>query len=150
MKENILKIENFKENCTKNGLRLTKQRVAVLTAVQKSTSHPDVETIYNEVKQKISNISVDTVYRTLQTLEDLGLIFRVDNQIPRARFDGDLKKHCHFICTKCGEVFDIFSEIEINIPKKCSEFGEIKHINLQIKGICNNCKKEEKEKNNGF
>lgn len=139
MKENFLKL---KTDCAKNGLRLTKQRMAVLNAVQNSTCHPDVETVYNEVKQVINNVSIDTIYRTLQTLEELGLVFKVDNQIPRARFDADLRNHSHFICIKCNEVFDIFSDIEIKLPTNCSEFGEIKHTNLQIKGICNSCKKQ--------
>lgn len=135
-----MKLEELKQNCEKKGLRLTKQRIEVLKAVQNSNSHPDVEAIYGEVRKTISDISVDTVYRTLQLLEDLELIFRVDNQIPRARFDGDLRKHSHFICMKCGEVFDIFTDEEINIPSISSKFGEVKHTNLQIKGICNRCK----------
>ena len=83
------KIEELKEACKKQHMRVTNQRIEILKEVASSTSHPDAEAIFEAVKSKLPNISIDTVYRTLASLEDLNMIFRVDNQLPKARFDAE-------------------------------------------------------------
>ena len=135
------KVEELKEACKKNGMRVTPQRIEIFKEVAKSCEHPDAEKIYDSIKQKMPNVSVDTVYRTLASLEELNMIFRVDNQLPKARFDADLRPHSHFICVQCNEVYDIFLETdeEIQIPRNAKKFGEIKDVNIQIRGICNKC-----------
>ena len=140
------KIEELKEACKKNGMRVTPQRIEIFKEVAKSCEHPDAEKIYDSIKQKMPNVSVDTVYRTLASLEELNMIFRVDNQLPKARFDADLRPHSHFICVQCNEVYDIFLETdeEIQIPNNAKKFGEIKDVNIQIRGICNKCLKKSK------
>ena len=140
------KVEELKEACKKNGMRVTPQRIEIFKEVAKSCEHPDAEKIYDSIKQKMPNVSVDTVYRTLASLEDLNMIFRVDNQLPKARFDADLRPHSHFICVQCNEVYDIFLETdeEIQIPRNAKKFGEIKDVNIQIRGICNKCLKKSK------
>ena len=137
------KIEKLKEACRNNGMRVTPQRIEIFKEVAMSCAHPDAETVYEAVKEKIPNVSVDTVYRTLASLEELNMIFRVDNQLPRARFDADMRPHHHFLCTQCNEVYDIFLEDSetVNIPINASKYGQIKDSNLQIRGICNKCLK---------
>ena len=73
----------------------------------RSSSHPCAEAVFEEVRTSLPNVSLDTVYRTLASLEEMGLLMRV-GLTSKARFDGDLRPHCHFVCTKCGEVYDIF------------------------------------------
>ncbi len=135
------RVEKLKEVCHIKGMRVTPQRIEIFKEVAKSCSHPDVETIYEAVKDKMPNVSMDTVYRTLASLEELDMIFRVDNQLPKARFDADKTPHYHFICTQCNEVYDIFLEPdeEISLLKNADKYGKIKDINVQIRGICNKC-----------
>lgn len=141
-KEIDKKIEELKERCQKDGLRVTKQRIEIYREIAKSCAHPDAETVFEMVKDKLPNISLDTVYRTLASLEEIGMIFRVDSQLPRARFDADKKPHYHFLCVKCNEVYDIFPEIgkQVNIPEGLDKFGQVIDMNLQVRGICNNCR----------
>lgn len=136
------KIESLKKRCQELGMRVTTQRVEIFREVASSCEHPDAETVYENVKERLPNISFDTVYRTLASLEDMDMIFRVDSLLPKARFDADRRPHNHFICIKCGEVYDIFPEdgYEVTIPKNSKKFGEIKDINLQVRGICNKCR----------
>lgn len=138
------KIEKLKETCKEKGMRVTPQRIAIFKEVAKSCLHPDVETIYEAVKDKMPNVSMDTVYRTLSSLEELDIIFRVDSQLPKARFDADKTPHHHFICTQCNEVYDIFPEPgeELILPKNAQKFGKIKDVNVQVRGICNRCLKQ--------
>ncbi len=136
------KIESLKKRCQELGMRVTTQRVEIFREVASSCEHPDAETVYENVKERLPNISFDTVYRTLASLEDMDMIFRVDSLLPKARFDADRRPHNHFICIKCGEVYDIFPEdgYEVTIPENSKKFGEIKDINLQVRGICNKCR----------
>ena len=135
------KIEQLKQACKDKGMRVTPQRIAIFKEIAQSCAHPDVETVYEAVKDKMPNVSMDTVYRTMASLEELNMIFRIDNQLPKARFDADRTPHYHFICTECNEVYDIFSKKneEIKIPQNAKNYGKIKDINVQIRGICKNC-----------
>lgn len=142
--ENAYK-EKLKNACKEHSLRYTTQREKVYLAVANTQSHPDVKAVYDTVKKEISDISLDTVYRNLQTLEELNLIFRVDNQIPMVRFDADLKQHAHFICAKCAAVYDIPIEDAVLPPHSSDKYGKILNVNLQIRGICNECLNKEKE-----
>ncbi len=136
------KIENLKQRCQELGMRITTQRIEIFKEVASSCEHPDAETVYERVKKRLPNISFDTVYRTLSSLEEMNMIFRVDSLLPKARFDADRRTHIHFLCIKCGEVYDIFPKdgYEIKIPDNSKDFGEIKDINLQVRGICNKCR----------
>ena len=151
-KEKMLeeRIDFLRTMCKLKGMRVTPQRIEIYKQVANSCEHPDAETVYEAVKEKMPNVSVDTVYRTLASLEDMDMIFRVDNQLPKARFDADKTPHHHFLCVKCNEVYDIFIEPDekIELPKNAERFGEIKDINVQIRGICNKCLQEQKNKQN--
>ena len=151
-KEKMLeeRIDFLRTMCKLKGMRVTPQRIEIYKQVANSCEHPDAETVYEAVKEKMPNVSVDTVYRTLASLEDIDMIFRVDNQLPKARFDADKTPHHHFLCVKCNEVYDIFLEPDekIELLKNAERFGEIKDINVQIRGICNKCLQEQKNKQN--
>lgn len=144
------KIEHLKTMCKLKGMRVTPQRIEIYKHVANSCQHPDAETVYEAVKENMPNVSVDTVYRTLASLEELDMIFRVDNQLPKARFDADKKPHHHFICVKCNEVYDIFLEQDEKtiLPKNAEKFGMVKDVNIQVRGICNKCLDEKKNKQN--
>ena len=134
------KIEVLKQKCAEANMRLTPQRIEVLKMIASTDTHPDAETVYEAVKEVMPFISLDTVYRTLASLEDLGLIFKVDNELPKSRYDADLSPHCHFICLKCGAVYDIHMDNHIEPPKESFKYGEVLQTNLQVKGICHKCK----------
>ena len=56
-----------------------------------------------------------------------------------ARFDADLTQHAHFLCSECGAVLDIPITTEIKLPIETKDFGKSQRINLQVRGICNEC-----------
>ena len=128
----------FEEKCRRRGLRVTNQRREIFKTVAVSRQHPSAETVFLAVRQKMPRISLDTVYRTLASLEKMDLLIRVGTP-EKERFDGDLRPHAHFICTHCAEVYDIFpSEFSYKNPTSLS-CGNIKHVNVQFKGICKRC-----------
>ena len=135
-----MRLNYFETRCKELGLRVTRQRQEIFRAVAQSDTHPSAETVFLNVRESLPSVSLDTVYRTLSSLEEMGLLHRVGLS-SKARFDGDLRPHCHFVCTQCGEVYDIFPQEHeaITWPLSAQNAGEIKQVNVQFKGICKNC-----------
>lgn len=124
-----------------SGLRLTHQRLEVAREIAGSDTHPDVEAIYCAVRERVPTISLDTVYRTLGTLEGLGLINRVDAISGPARYDANLEHHHHFICVRCGLIRDLpgTSYEGLEVSEAATNLGEVESITVQLRGICREC-----------
>lgn len=135
------RVKYFERECHRRGLRVTNQRREIFKTVASSTQHPSAEHVFSAVRRTLQNVSLDTVYRTLASLEKMNLLIRVGTP-EKERFDGDLRPHAHFICTSCGEVYDIFSP-DVTVPVKMPQLscGYVKHVNIQYKGICKRCRK---------
>ncbi len=130
----------FESECRRRGLRVTEQRREIFKAVAASHTHPSAEDVFEQVREKLANVSLDTVYRTLTSLEEMELLLRVGTT-GKERFDGDLRPHAHFICAKCGEVYDVFYDKKyMMLPlREAFSHGEVRQISLQYKGICHQC-----------
>ena len=76
-----------------------------------------------------------------QNFKDKGEILAIDTK-DNVHFDADISDHAHFICEKCGNVFDVISECsKCNILKnKRTKVGKISGYQIKFYGICNNCK----------
>lgn len=130
-----------------SGLRLTHQRLEVVREIARSDAHPDAESIYRAVRKRVPTISVDTVYRTLATLSDLGLVKRVGLTPSAARYDANARHHHHFICTRCGLIRDIDDRglDAVKAPASTASLGRVESIEVQLRGVCVDCAREEQE-----
>ncbi len=124
----------FKEK----GIKATPQRIAVYKFLAENHIHPDVDTVYKQVVKEHPSFSKTTVYNCLQALADCGLLIpvKIDNQ--KIRYDADTDFHGHFICEKCGRIFDFICS-EGN-PSGLDNF-EIRQKDVYYSGICGCCKK---------
>jgi Fur family peroxide stress response transcriptional regulator len=129
------------------GQRVTHQRLEVAQEVARSEAHPDTETIYRSVRTRVPTISLDTVYRTLATLEELGLITRVDPTAGPVRYDANLEHHHHFVCTRCGVIRDVShpSLDAVEAPDVADRLGKVESIRVQLRGLCKSCEEEESD-----
>jgi Fur family peroxide stress response transcriptional regulator len=103
--------------------------------------HPTADEIFISARELDKNIVHATVYNSLNYLSDKGLIRRVKMPHLPDRFDRTLKEHNHFVCEKCGRVFDL-PEINLDLEKLADKH----HINsyiINFFGVCENCSKEE-------
>jgi Fur family peroxide stress response transcriptional regulator len=127
--------------CRRAGLRVTHQRLEVFRALAASQEHPDAETIYERVRQRVPTMSRDTVYRTLCMLERQGLISRVEVLCERARFDSDPTPHHHVVCTGCGKVGDFRSEHldRFRVPGELKSWGRVDALHAELRGTCAEC-----------
>ena len=70
-------LDKFKAISLEKGLRLTHQRLEILRELVGAKDHPSAEMVFGRVRRRLPTISLDTVYRTLSTFDELGIIMRV-------------------------------------------------------------------------
>ena len=130
-----------------SGLRLTHQRLEVIREVARSDEHPDVEALYREVRERVPTISLDTVYRTVATLGDMGLVKRVVLTPGPARYDANTIRHHHYVCTRCGLIRDVDDEDldAVRAPRGTASLGSVESVEVQLRGVCTACHKKESD-----
>ncbi|MBW6513518.1 MAG: transcriptional repressor [Candidatus Syntrophosphaera sp.] len=139
------RINQLKEAAKSAGIRLTPQRLAIFKILAGSEEHPGAEEIHRKLSRSFPMISLDTVYRTLRLLADLGLISTVDPWREHARFDANLDQHHHFTCLSCGAVRD-FTNAELDalsFPPQALDLGRAESLHVEVRGICTDCLKQE-------
>lgn len=122
-------------------MNYSKQREALLGYLRSTKSHPTAGDIYAEMRKSDPKISLGTVYRNLSLLLANGTIKRVDTDHDSVHYDGDISPHYHFVCDKCGTVFDT-SVNQLDLDKEVEkQLGcDITGHSLIFHGICKNCK----------
>lgn len=137
------KLYGFEEACRKAGLKLTHQRLEVYRELLQSTDHPTADRLHQRLRVKLPTISLDTVYRTLATLAERGLINKVETAESLARFEAPIEKHHHLICRRCGEIMDfVWARIDrLVLPDEILNWGKIDHKSVVVYGVCNRCLK---------
>ena len=124
------------------GLRLTKQRLLICRDLAGRYDHPDVERVYRAVKPRLRQISLFTVYRTMNALEATGMVRRVATWKGHARYDGNVEAHAHFQCEKCGRIDDVDTHGACHempeLARKCVA-GTVRRVDMMIVGECAAC-----------
>jgi Fur family transcriptional regulator, peroxide stress response regulator len=139
----------FNKACRDSGAKLTHQRMEIFREVAQTGEHPDVEKVYRGVRERIPTISLDTVYRTLWWLKDLGLVATLGSSRERARFDANLDRHHHFVCNRCGLTRDFYSQKldKLNITESVQAIGTVETTQVEVKGVCLDCAEKERKPN---
>jgi len=141
------RLEHFRDVCRRAGMKLTHQRMEIFREVARTAGHPDAQTIYERVRERIPAMSLDTVYRSLWLLNDLGLVATLGPPRERARFDANVTPHHHFVCTQCGMAQDFYSQAfdELRPPDGVDSMGTVEAIHVELRGLCLRCKKKGKK-----
>jgi Fur family transcriptional regulator, peroxide stress response regulator len=138
------RIDGFIMRCRGLGVKVTPQRVAIYRELLSTGEHPSAEIIYKKIKNYYSNISLTTIYRTLETFEKLGIISVANVLHDAARYDANLDHHHHLVCIVCKKVEDFYDDSIANLspPKKSIYNYKVLSYTVQINGICKNCRKK--------
>ena len=122
-----------------SNLKVTPQRVAVLEALNNLKNHPTADIIKEYVVKNHPNIAVGTIYKTLETFVDKGLVKKVKTEKDVMRYDAILENHHHLYCEDTERIEDFFDDELDNLidkyfkNKKIPNF-KVKEIKLQIIG----------------
>jgi len=134
-------LEMFKTISQDKGLRLTHQRLEILRELVEAKDHPSAEMVFGRVRRRLPTISLDTVYRTLSTFDDLGLIMRVPVTGDQGRFDADTSPHHHFVCSRCKSIYDfMWDEFDkLILPMDSAALGRVDDRRVVVRGVCQDC-----------
>lgn len=105
------------ERCAAAGLKMTGQRKIILKVLDDAEDHPAVETVYERARAIDATISMATVYRTLNLLDELNLVVRHEFNENFARYETNTEHHHHLIDVESGEVIEFQNE-EIEAMKQ--------------------------------
>ena len=129
---------------SKQGYRMTPQRMMILAAIGNSDDHISAEEIYSQVVAKYPNVNISTVYRTLELLKQLGLVTETDLGGGRVMYHPAEKgHHHHLVCRECGATIDIdeslLASLKDALLREHRFIADLRH--LAILGRCINCSK---------
>ena len=118
-------LSRVEEQCMDKGLRMTEQRRIIAQVVSDADDHPDVEEIYQRASNLDNNISLATVYRTINIFEEAGIVEKHDFGDGRARYEqAGEDHHDHLIDVKSGKIIEFVNEeIEKLQEKVAREHG---------------------------
>ncbi len=136
------RVDYLRQKLQNSGHRITPQRLCILRALVGSNSHPSAEDIYVQVKQVSPTTSLATVYKTLDTLRELGEVLELQPGDGRQHYDGVRPHfHPHVICTSCGEIRDVEVEGLTGLPGLAQSASgyEIHAQRVEFYGLCSRC-----------
>lgn len=112
------------EKCQKRGFKLTNQRELVISILENSEDHPDVDELFSRALKQDKSVSIATVYRTVKLLEDANFIEKLEFGDGRARYEESGEHHEHLIDVETGEVIEFIDhELEELKEKIANRMG---------------------------
>ncbi|MFC1937034.1 Fur family transcriptional regulator [Chloroflexota bacterium] len=133
---------NISSKLRKMGYRLTPQRMIVASAIENSDDHISAEEIYGEVRAKYPRVNISTVYRTLELLTKLGLLYEIDQGEGRIGYHPEARgHHHHLICKNCGAIIDVGESVLFPVEAVLLQAfhfkPDLRHV--AIFGFCEKC-----------
>lgn len=100
---------SFLEQLRGRGLKLTPQREIVLAALHEMGEHPSVEQLFERVHARYASIDIATVYRTLELLDEFGLVHALDLGDGARHYELRFTQtpHNHMLCSRCGTLYPL-------------------------------------------
>ena len=125
-----------------NGRKITSQRQCIFRALEGDVSHPSAERVHEKVRHEMPNVSLKTVYQTLNDLADLGAIAVLDVGTGSARFDPNVETaHHHLVCRRCGKVRDFAAAFPgLSVTRRTAQGFDVDSAEVVFRGLCEECK----------
>lgn len=137
-------MQNIRTYLVSKGIKPSVQRLNLMKYLMEHHIHPTVDEIYEALYPTMPTLSKTTIYSTLKLFAEKGAIQTITIDPKNARFDADIAPHAHFQCECCGMIKDV----ELAAMPSCKEVEleglKITETQVYLKGLCNNCYKQEK------
>ena len=137
----VIYLEKYVTILKQNQLKITPQRLAIMKYLDENRTHPTADRIYIDLKEKNPALSKTTVYNSVETLKEHGIIQSLTISGSESRYDFENKMHHHFLCKKCGTIIDIDIKCP-NIGKMLESGHNVEEVHGYFKGICKKCLKK--------
>jgi Fe2+ or Zn2+ uptake regulation protein len=131
----------LREALEANGQRFTEQRAAVYRFLIATDAHPTADDVFTAVRGDIPDISLATVYKSLETLVGCGLAMKLTYGDGSARYDGRTDPHHHARCLACGSVIDVPGRLDPAIWQRLGPVRDfaVEGYRLELVGHCHTC-----------
>lgn len=130
----------LREALEANGQRYTEQRAAVYRCLMCTDSHPTADDVFTSVRREIPDISLATVYKSLETLVGCGLAMKLTYGDGSARYDGRTDPHHHARCLLCNAVLDVPGRLDVSSLRRGPIDGfMVEGYRLELIGYCVGC-----------
>jgi Fur family peroxide stress response transcriptional regulator len=131
----------FRELCGRHHLAVTHQRQMIYECLMGMPGHPSPEEIYEKVRRKIPAISLATVYKTIHTFVDSGLLREVSLHHGSLRVESNLHPHHHLVCVRCKSITDIDEQDmdPVRLRRKLQRGFQVQRYAVEILGTCEKC-----------
>ena len=141
------RLEEFKAASKRAGVKLTHQRLEVFREVAASLEHPDAEMVFKALQPRMPTLSLDTVYRALSVLSEIGIVNPLGPRRESVRFDANLATHHHYVCLRCGMTRDFESEAlaDVEVPAEVRKLGSVQVMQIEVRGLCARCARTSRE-----
>ena len=143
---NRVKIEYLLNQLEASGKRATPQRYAVCQALVEQGGHPTVADVFERVRGTFPMISQATVYNTIDTLKELGLVHQLEiANDEHTHYDLDLQPHINVVCTECGHIHDVHSHVIDALlaeVQRSSGYQLSQQNALVVYGVCPECQRQ--------
>ncbi len=146
----VAPVEKFQEFLATKGKRLTHERAAIVAEVFSSHQHFDADELASRLSGRHDgkNVSRPTIYRTLNTLVEAGMLRRVARPNGREVYEHDYgyPQHDHFICDGCGSLIEFHNEsISKLLDEVAAEHGfRMSGHRLEAYGLCATCSRPQR------
>jgi len=135
------RMDDLLRRCREAGMNVTPQRMAIYRALLESEDHPTPELLFERVRPKMPALSLATIYKSLDALQRLGVAHRVSVG-GRKRYDANVDRHHHLVCTRCSKVVDVEDEALDAVAPPRRLGGFVAHtVSVQVLGLCVACAK---------
>jgi len=130
------------ERLRDRGQRVTSQRLVMHRVLLGLGRHVSAEEILARASSQLPNLSLPTVYATLDLFEELGIVRRVSAGPGPILFDPRTEDdHQHFVCAKCGRVYDLETKVDVRgATRQAKGSGhQPDRTDVVITGLCRSC-----------
>jgi Fur family peroxide stress response transcriptional regulator len=139
----IINRDDLKAVLTDKGIKPTYQRLLILSYLKDRSDHPTVDKIHRDLVKEVPTMSKTTVYNTLKSFVEKGIISTVHVTGTESRYDYNASGHHHFYCEKCGAILDL-DIVCPNFIRREVGGHQIKELHGYFRGICSKCLKSER------
>ena len=131
----------LREALEANGQRFTEQRSAVYRYLLGTEAHPTADDVFTSVRAEIPDISLATVYKSLEALVGCGLAVKLTYGDGSARYDARTDPHPHARCLDCGAVIDVPGRLDGAALAGLGPLHgfSVQSYRLELVGHCDNC-----------
>ena len=139
--ENIEKrlIESLREK----GYKLTSQRLEIISLLARDRTHPSAGDIFRKVRKRVPNISMSTVYYTLDMLKEEGLLRELEFYDQDNRYDVTVTDHINLICKRCRKISDLSGELPVSAETVLNKTGfQPVGMRFEYYGYCKECRRK--------